>query len=234
MTSASIWIDTNVMIEIFTFGDLFFDLLKGDAARKVAEREGKTLADPFAHAKKRRLRAKHSLWLAMALCDQKKVTISYDHEVFRNSLKVAPPDRREALPTKALLNALVPNGLFDGWTRLETNAGANLGNNARDRLMVDTCRDEAMLLISRDVGAIEYAATQGVLGVYPEDYARDVLPLADARRMFLARLDRAAMLAAFEHVGFSSDPGWLTYYLKDAIERYEGVWEWGWLKPESR
>lgn len=231
---ATIWIDTNVMLEIFTFGDFFCDLLKGDAARRIAEREGRTLADPFAAAKMRRLRTKHSLWLAMALCQENAVTISYQHEVFRNLFKIAPPDTKLALPTKALFNALIPNGLFDGWTHIETNAGSGLSNKARDRLMVDTCRDEALLFVSRDVEAIEYAATQGVLGMYPEDYARDVLSLADARKMFMARLDQAAFLAAYEHVGFRNDPGWLIYYLKDAIERYEGVWEWGWAKPESR
>ena len=50
-----------------------------------------------------------------------------------------------------------------------------------------------------------------------------MLPLAEARKMFFSRLDRAAMWVAFEHVGFSDDPGWLTYYLKDTIQPYEGV-----------
>lgn len=231
---ATIWIDTNVMLEIFTFGDFFFDLLKGDSAQKLASREGRILDDAQAAAKRRRLRIKNSLWMAMALCHERAVTISYQHEVFRNALKVAPPDTKLALPTKALFNALMPNGLFDGWTMIHTNAGASLSNKQRDRLMVDTCRDEALLFISRDVGAIEYAETQGVLGVYPEHYAAGIMPLLDARKMFLARLDRAALLAAFEHVGFRSDPGWLTYYLRDAIDRYEGVWEWCWERPETR
>jgi len=230
----TIWVDTNVMIEIFTFGDFFFDLLQGDATRRIAEREGRIVPDPMTNARQRRLRIKHSLWMAMALCRRRAVTISYDHEVYRSIWKVAPPNTRLALPTKALFNALMPNGLFNGWTMTLSNAGVSLGNRARDRLMVDLCRDDALLFISRDDDALGYAASQGVLGVYPEHYAVDTMPLLEARAMFLSRLDQAALRAAFDHVGFSSHPGWLTYYLHDAIERYEGVWEWGWRGPETR
>jgi hypothetical protein len=231
---ATVWIDTNVMLEIFTFGDFFFDLLRGAAAEKIAKREARVLDDVHAAAKRRRVRAKHSLWMAMALCREGTATISYHHEVSRNALRIAPPDTKLALPTKALFNALMPNGLFDGWTILQTTAGANLSNKARDRLMVDTCRDKNLRFISRDAGALEYARTQGVVGVSPEDYAAQILAIAEARAMFLARLDRAALLATFEHVGYSLDPGWLTFYLRQAIERYEGVWEWCWERGETR
>lgn len=228
------WIDTNVMLEVFTLGDFYRDLKKDDHERRVAILEGRTLAEPFSATKRRHLRVKNSLWMVMALCHQRRDTISYEHEMFRNTQRIAPPNTKLALPTKTLFNVLIPNGLFDGWTCQLTPTGEHLSNKQRDRLMVDTCRDNGLLFISRDAGALEYAATQGVQACYPETYTAKVLSLLEARKMFLSRLDYAAILANSAHVGFKGERGWLTHYLRRAIETYEGIWEWCWKNPETR
>ena len=64
-----------------------------EAVRR-AVREGMTLDDAQAAAKRRRMRIKNSLWMTMALCHERAVTISYHHEVFRNALGPGPTRRR--------------------------------------------------------------------------------------------------------------------------------------------
>lgn len=223
---ATIWIDTNVILEVFSLGDFYRDLKKDDHEQRIAILEGRTIAEPFSAAKQRRLRARNSLWMVMALCIQRRDTISYEHEVFRNTQRIAPPTAGIAIPTKILFNELIPNGLFDGWTCKFTPAGAQLSNKKRDRLMVDTCRDKSLLFISRDAGAIEYASTQNVQACAPETYAATVMSLLEARGMFLSRLHDAAILANFAHIGFRREGDWLTHYLRRAIETYGGIWEW--------
>jgi hypothetical protein len=165
----ALWIDTNVMLEIFTFGDLFRELLKGEEARKTAERSSEPVSDFFSLAKARRLKVKNSLWFAMALCHQHATTISFYLELSRNSLRVAPPGSRSALPTKALFNALLPNGLFDGWTIETRSIGEELSTRRRDRLMGEICLAEGLDFISRDSEARTRAAAKGVRALEPED-----------------------------------------------------------------
>jgi len=230
----ALWVDTNVMVEIFTFGDFFRDLSEGARTREIAERRGAPAADFFALAKRRRRLTRDSLWFAMALCLQNTTTISYRDEMVDNSLRMAPPGSRFALPTKALFNALIPHGLFDGWTIEMRSDGKALSTRGRDGLMSDICLAEGMDLVSRDGEACKRAARKGVHHFSPEEYAARVIAIEDARAMFLKRLDRAALSAAYAHVGFRLDEGWLPYYLRDAIQRYEGVWEWGWRGHETR
>lgn len=224
------WIDTNVMAEVFTFGDFFRDLLNRD----------------FPAATARRVRVQGSLWMAMALCAQRATTISYLHETSRTVFKIAPPDTRIGLPTVAVFRVLIPGGVFDGWERVETNDAAALGNRARDRYMADECHRRGLVLVSRDAGALSYASSLGVRAVSPEDYARSALSRDDARLMFLRRLDRALLHAAYEATGFPLLSGltgdeefdrdhWFLKHLRDVLARYEGTWEWRWLdKNETR
>ena len=239
------WIDTNVMVEVFSFGDFLGELVEWDYLTWTHRRR----AQPdFLRADARRKLVQGSLWMTMALCTQRATTISYLHETSRALFRLAPPDSQLALPTVAVLRVLVPGGVFDGWERVETNDGAHLmTTDERDHFMADECHRRGIALVSRDKNARKYAHKVGVAhAVTPEEYARNVISWEDARLMFLRRLDLALLWAAHQSSGFpllhglTGDEDWdhdhvFLRHLRDVLRRYEGSWEWCWKdKAETR
>jgi hypothetical protein len=169
---ATLWIDTNVMNEILGQGDLHRDAWKGPAAI-----EG------------RRLRLQGSLWLAMALDERRDLTMSFEHETVRNSLRLVPPDSEVAFWTIIPTYILAPY-VFSGWRGHMTKEGQEIGSSSkRDAFIVQRCSERNMMLISRDNrGVIKRARAAGRVQ-YPEEYAAQVLTLDAARRRFMDRLE---------------------------------------------
>jgi hypothetical protein len=75
-----VWVDTNVFLEIISWGDLYDAADVPDMARIEA----------------RRLRMQGSLWMAMALSQQGAATMSYSHETVRNMVRQSSIPERYA------------------------------------------------------------------------------------------------------------------------------------------
>lgn len=170
--AATVWVDTNVMLEVYSHGDLFDAGERGD--------------DDAIEA--RRWRMQGSLWMVMALCQRLVRSLTYRHENERNILRMAPPGSNRGVHTSAILYIIGDGGVFEGWEADTTNIGAELNNPARDRLMVEQCRETGMVLVSRDQGVLDLAEAEGVSAMLPEGYAMSVFPRDRARAMFLERL----------------------------------------------
>jgi hypothetical protein len=168
----TVWVDTNVMLEVYSHGDAFDAGDLGDRGQ----------------LEERRLRMRGSLWMAMALCRGRVVSVTYQHENVRNILRMAPPGSTRGTWTAAILYIIVDGGVFDGWERMMTNQGAQLSNPQRDRFMIEQCRDHGMILVSRDREARDIAATEGVIAMLPEEYGASVLNDVQACEMFMGRL----------------------------------------------
>lgn len=178
MPSPTHWIDTNVMLEVYSHGDLFDEWEKQQRG-EPSDVEG------------RRMRMQGSLWMAMALCKLGALTVSYQHENLTNILRMAPPGSNRGVWTSGIVYVLGDGGVFDGWDRNVTNAGAGLSNRDRDRLMVSECKVGGMVLVTRDAQVIKEAVIVGVDAAEPEPFAGRTLTLEDARDMFMTRMDRA-------------------------------------------
>ena len=180
---ATIWLDTSVALEIDTQGDLYRELDLAEAGALHARVEY------------RRMRAQGSWWMAMAFCTRRVTTVQYEHESLRNMLmRMAPPGTERGQWAATIAWVFEPGGMFDGWRRSADKDGAGLGDRARDRLMVDKCREHNLSLVTRDKGIpMERARAVGVVAVDPETYAAAVLTREIAREMFLERLDAAAI-----------------------------------------
>ena len=174
------WLDTNVSIEVDSQGDLI----------DAGERSTLLGTGPLEY---RRVRIRGALWMSMALCRRGAVSIQYQHETVRNLVRTAPPGTPRGWWTEALIYVLRDGGVFDGWARVMTNDHADLGNRGRDRQMVEECRVNGLLLITRDEQVIREAGEAGVRVARPEEHARDVMSLDAARRMFFQRLDIALL-----------------------------------------
>lgn len=173
------WVDTNVMLEVYSHGDLydaFEDWQRGKGTSAIVE--------------ERRVRMQGSLWMAMALCEAGARSITYQHENLRNILRLAPPSSTQGAWTSSILYVLGDGGVFDGWERHMTNDGQALTNRQRDAHMIQVCRDDAMVLVTRDAQVIGEASRVGVDAVDPETYAVRYLTREDARRMFEQRLTK--------------------------------------------
>ena len=176
------WVDTNVMLEVYSHGDLF------DAFESYQRGEG-----DLAAVEERRLRIQGSLWMAMALCRAGARSVTYQHENVRNILRMAPPDSERGGWTSTILWMLGDHGVFDGWGRNMTNDGRNLTNRERDRHMVAECRSDGLVLVTRDAEVIGEARAVGVDAADPETFAVRHLTREDARRTFDERMGTAAL-----------------------------------------
>jgi hypothetical protein len=176
------WIDTNVMLEIYSHGDLY----------KEFDEWGRGMWSA-AKVEDRRMRMQGSLWLAMALCQARAITLTYQHENLRNLRRLAPPGSFAGSWTSAILYFLGDGGVFDGWERHLTNDAETLTNKQRDSYMVNECRTEGLVLITRDDGARDEARAAGVDAAEPEAFAARFLACDDARRMFDQKLGDAAI-----------------------------------------
>jgi hypothetical protein len=176
------WIDTNVMLEVYSHGDLYeaFGNWKcGQGALAVVE--------------DRRVRMQGSLWMAMALCRAGARSVTYQHENLRNIRRMAPPQSTPGAWTSTILYVLGDGGLFDGWERHMTNDGELLTNRQRDAHMIQACREGGLVLVTRDAQVIGEAKNANVDAVEPEPFAARYLTREDARRMFADRLGDAVI-----------------------------------------
>lgn len=175
------WIDTNVMLEVYSDGDL-------QSVAESHERGEASLAD----LEEGRLRIQGSLWMAMALSILKAHTITFEHENYRNIQKLAPPGSARGGWTATILYMLGDHGVFDGWTASMTNDGESLSNRDRDRHMVKECATDKLVLVTRDEKVIREAQAAGVDVARPEAFAARYITREDARRMFEGRVRNAA------------------------------------------
>lgn len=174
------WVDTNVMLEVYSHGDLsdaYESWQRGDRAIATVEA--------------RRLQMQNSLWMAMALSQSGARSVSFQHENLRNILRLAPPSSARASWTAAVLYVLGDGGVFGAWERFLTNDAGALSNRERDRHMVNECRTEQLVLISRDAQVIREAHAVGVDALRPELFAGRYLAREAARRLFNERIATA-------------------------------------------
>jgi hypothetical protein len=175
------WVDTNVMLEVYSHGDLY-------EAHDAWERgEGRAAA-----IEERRVRMQSSLWMAMALCRVGARSMTFTHENLRNIRRLAPPDSTRGAWTSAILYVLADGGVFEGWERHTTNDGVELTNRQRDAHMIQACRTGGLVLITHDAQVIDEAQAVGVDAAKPETFAARYLTREDARRMFDERRRDAA------------------------------------------
>jgi hypothetical protein len=176
------WIDTNVMLEIYSHGDLYEayeNTQRGKGAITVVE--------------ERRMRMQGTLWMAMALCTAGARSVTYQHDNLRNILRLAPPRSTRGAWTSAILYVLGDGGVFDGWERYMTSDGETLTNRQRDAHMIQECCSEGLVLVTRDAQVIGEAKRAGVDATEPEPFAARYLARDDARRVFGQRLGGAAI-----------------------------------------
>lgn len=171
------WVDTNVMIEMFTFGDIM-DAKRNHGADKVEER---------------RLFMQGSLWMATLLAEGNALTQSYAHEWLDIAQKHCPPGSDLLEWAKVTAFLFSDGGLFRGWEQ-NMVSGAKPRGNAADILMVEECKRVGMKLISRDAGARKRAEALGVEAFLPEKWAEALAPRSLAERYFMPRLDAALKL----------------------------------------
>ena len=208
------WIDTNVMLEVYSHGDLYFEW----ALRECSRPPGlNTRANPEG----RRVLMQGSLWMAMVLCQMRVSTLTYQHENLRNILRLAPPDSEVGGWTATIVYQLGDGGVFSGWERTMTTSGEQLSDRDRDRLIVracsagvittpipgitaermqlmqqalDTIREHTpgpLVLVTRDADLIRRAGAAGVDTADPETFAARTMTRDAARAMFTARLEQA-------------------------------------------
>jgi hypothetical protein len=202
------WVDTNVTLEVYSHGDLY-----AEWRRRVLSGDG----DPEG----RRLRMQGSLWMAMALCQQQAVSLTYQHENLRNILRLASPDSEAGGWTSTILYILGDGGVFGGWDRLMTASGATLSDADRDRLIIRICAPNPvvtpipgitpervrlmaqalariretvpgpLVLVTRDADLIRRARVENIDAEEPEAFATRTLTREAARAMFERRLEQA-------------------------------------------
>jgi hypothetical protein len=165
-----------VMLEIYSDADLRAAAATGDRAATEA----------------RRMRTQGSLWMAMALDDQHAASVSYEHENLNNMLRLAPPSTAGGAMVSVALY-LIREKVTPAWAVGVTQVGAEQGNRARDRLLVDEAHGLGIPVVSRDQYCHEYGAKQGVAVFTPETFAGNSgLSREAARQRFMARLHGAA------------------------------------------
>ena len=205
----TLWIDTCVCLEVDSHGDIF-------------DEADKHLRGEAADVEIRRVRMQESLWMAMALCMKDVVTVHYLHETVNNLLRIAPPGSGRGAWTSAILYMLGDGGVFAGWHRCAEQDGAQLKNRARDRLMIETCRNEHLVLVTRDEEVIIEAHAEGVTAMRPGEYASTVLPREAARKMFMERIVVAGQ--RYVDAGPPEERERRTLGARNIIEVYERVW----------
>lgn len=208
------WIDTNVMLEVYSHGDLYQEWAMQQCTRPPGLGRAR---DP----ERRRLLMQGSLWMAMVLCRLRAVSVTYQHENLRNILRLAPPDSEVGGWTSTIVWQLGDGGVFSGWDRLMTTSGKALSDRNRDRLIVRACaanpittpipgitpeREQIMaealaeirvnapgplVLVTRDRQVLREATAAGVDAVDPETFAARTMTRDAARAMFEARLEQA-------------------------------------------
>jgi len=222
----SAWIDTCVILEIFSHGDLWAAYERPDQALTIEDR---------------RLLMRGSLWLAMALVRQQAMTIHYHRETLRNILRLASPDSDSGTWVSTIVHDLGPF-LFSGWERqttwhgeVESKGGIEreTSDRERDRQIVAMCRDERWVLVTRDgirrnaawrkEGLFHRARGAGIDVKQPEEYAGEVLGLEDARVQFNERLHDA--LSRYETSGPPNGLDERTIKVRNIRDGYEAIWQ---------
>jgi hypothetical protein len=219
----SAWIDTCVVVEIFSHGDVWEAHEKTTQALTIEERG---------------LRMRGSLWFAMALVQQQAMTIHYHRETERVIRKLAPLGSNSATWVSAIVHDLDPI-LFNGWHRQATWYGevqdgteTETSDRERDRRMIRMCQDEGWVLVTRDGikrdgsiktnGVFHRARVAGVDVKTPEEYAREVVRLDEARAMFNDRLRLA--LFRYYTVGPDNERDQRAEKVRTITNGYEAVW----------
>jgi len=208
------WVDTNVMLEVYSHGDLYEEWAMQQCTRPPGLGRAR-------HPERRRVRMQDSLWMAMALCQERAVSLTYQDENLRNILRLAPPDSEVGGWTSTILYQLGDGGVFGGWDRLMTTSGTGLSDRDRDRLIVrvcapnpittpipgitrereqlmrealDTIREQTpgpLTLITRDEQVIREGLEAKVDAATPETFAARTMTRGVARAMFESRLEQA-------------------------------------------
>lgn len=208
------WIDTDVMLEVYSHGDLYREW----ALVNCTVPPGLARGDPEG----RRVRLQGSLWMAMALCRLDASTVTYQHENLRNILRLAPPESEVGGWTSTIVYVLSDGGVFRGWERRMTSIGETLSDRNRDRLITRECVSGPIALVTRDARLTREAIAAGVDATNPETFAERTIAREAARLMFESRLEQAID----RYVARSSLDEWLlrTHAMDRVRQLHEAVW----------
>jgi hypothetical protein len=205
------WVDTNVMLEIYSHGDLY------DAFERWQRGDA-----PVAAVEARRIQMQSSLWMAMAMSEVGARSVSFQHENLKNILRLAPPHSPRASWTASVLYVLGDGGVFGRWERFLTNDGVTLSNRDRDRHMVNECRTDQLVLVTRDAQVLREAQALGVDALLPELFAVRHLTREAARRLFGERL--AVAVDRYVATGSGEDPAVRNSAGAAIQEVYAAIW----------
>jgi hypothetical protein len=170
------WVDTCVMLDLYSAKDLLVAKRTGDAA----------------DVERRRVRARSALWMATVFSYGKALTLGYRHEFDRNLQKHMDSDPELAKWTFVLGHLFHKYGVLDGWVGGVTSAAAERKNRDRDQFMRDECLKIGMVYITEDGESLDLAKAMGVNAKRPDEYAEELLPLEVAHSLFKDRLVVAA------------------------------------------
>jgi hypothetical protein len=175
------FVDTNVMNEYMAVTDL---------ARAI------DLAVEFnVDAEPRRLRARGTLWMAMALDQLGVATVCLEDEVLPLVLRQAgDDDLRHAWLT--LTKRFIHPVICNGWTLLNLDATVG-GHDRNDTIVAEQGAARGIPVITRDPGVVRKTKARGGTVMTPEAFAARVLSIDDARSRFFERFDKSAPGWAF-------------------------------------
>ena len=132
--SWSAWIDTNVLIELYSNQDV-------QKAAAISPAEVARRAKQYAG----------SCWMAMALCRDSVSTLSFgDESIIILQRGHDPEDSQASQWPRFILYVLGDYGFFDGWERNGWGVEQTLSGEDRDRLIGAICRRQNKPIISRD------------------------------------------------------------------------------------
>jgi predicted nucleic acid-binding protein len=212
----SIWIDTNVFIDLYT-----------DLRPVENEPIGGTPALEDA-----RIMMQDAAWMAVALDEARATTISFLHEVRRIlKCKAAPESERGAFVSTVVW--IVKEYVAPNWNNMGTKIGDDVDhttdecrkpsttNDERDQIMVDQAKQHGLTVVTRDRGAKRRARDANVPYYSPAEYSARVISHADAKARFASRLE-VGLATWFEQ--HKADPR--AHAVCDDIRDFYGVvWE---------
>ncbi len=200
----TLWVDTNIMLDFYTH-IRFWDNQPGGA---LAMEESRKIM-------------RRAAWLAMALDEERAVTLGFRHEAERNTLERAPPGSAQGAWVQTAV-WVVKDFCAPGWIPIMTSQGAELATtDERDQLMVEIAKEKGLKIVSRDKDARRRARGVGVDAFKPDEYAAMVLTAEVARKRFLERLATGA--AAYREKHGNTEQVIKVTAILEAV--YRGIWD---------
>jgi hypothetical protein len=143
----------------------------------------------------RRLRARGTYWMAMALDQLQAATLCLEDEALPLALRRADDDMKQGWLTLTL--RFVRPEVCPGWTMLNLDAVVG-GRSRNDTIVANDASGRGIPVITRDAGVARKVRSRGGEVMTPETFAASVLPRDVARRRFFERYDARAPGWAWE------------------------------------